>query len=182
MSEFTNFYTKEIVVYYLSVNALARALKENRINEWEKTKYLIANFIIFSLATMSSRIPYVGMTDKPQELTPLSTFPLFVIFDIAFIFLITIYGIYYCYKANQQGDDKDFIARFICLHFPISIEIYAALFVLSYLVILGVAGYLFAGKPLPTDALFIFGWVANLVALAVKYLWIRKKILFIAQK
>lgn len=39
-------------------------------------------------------------------------------------FAILIAGMILCYRANARGDDRDFISRFICLTWPLGIQIF----------------------------------------------------------
>jgi hypothetical protein len=49
---------------------------------------------------------------------------------------ITVAGILSCYSVNKHGDNRDFIARMICLGWPVGIQVivgYAAMFLLMML-------------------------------------------------
>jgi hypothetical protein len=45
--------------------------------------------------------------------------------------IITILGIYFCYRANKQGDGRDFTKRVACFSLPINLRIF--LLLLSFL-------------------------------------------------
>lgn len=49
--------------------------------------------------------------------------------DLLYIFV----GIYFCYNANQKGDNANFIDRMICLGVPLSIRIFSS--ILLFLII-----------------------------------------------
>ena len=37
--------------------------------------------------------------------------------------VISIFGVYYCYKINSSGDNKDFIVRVMCIGLPVMIRV-----------------------------------------------------------
>lgn len=85
-------------MHFFNVNAVARELKANKISEHEKVKYFFGLSLIEALAYGGSNI-------------------LIWLLGI----LIFIGGFYFAYRANKQGDNKNFIERYICLSFPIAI-------------------------------------------------------------
>jgi hypothetical protein len=96
-------------MYLWNVSALASELKANTISEYEKTKYYIlySAFLCFILA-----VPNV--TEYPAALQ-------FLRFSLDL--LITVLGIVYVFKINEQGDNQDFIARSLCIGVPLSFKI-----------------------------------------------------------
>ena len=46
-------------------------------------------------------------------------------FTSVLMFGISIFGIYFCYKINSSGDNRDFILRLMCIGVPVLIRVIA---------------------------------------------------------
>lgn len=149
-------------MYLWNVKKLSSDLKENKISEKEKMKYFMVMILIWTLMFSLSALFPAQLTDKLNYLT--------VSF---FILVLTFFGLYSCYQANRDGDNKDFVGRFVCVSLPINIRL------LVIAVPISVAGGLlgaifFAGADLFFNLLAIF-------ATLFEFLWIRKYMKLIAQ-
>ena len=46
--------------------------------------------------------------------------------------LITIAALYFCYRINRTGDNKEFIARYTCLYVPLYIKTLAMYYIFYF--------------------------------------------------
>lgn len=109
-------------MYLWNVKKLSSGLKENKISEKEKMKYFMVMMLIWTLMFSLSALFPVQLTDKLNYLT--------VSF---FILVLTFVGLYSCYQANRDGDNKDFVARFVCISLPINIRLLVVVIAISTL-------------------------------------------------
>lgn len=102
-------------MYWWNVQALAGDLKDSRVAQKDQFKYLIVFMIAGLIGEFSVNNGLKPTTDIDELL-------------FTSVFLITIFGLFLCYRSNQAGDDKDFILRVICLGFPVTIRVAAVWF------------------------------------------------------
>jgi hypothetical protein len=102
-------------MYFWNTKALAIELQEGSVDQKEKMKY----FVIFMLST------YVifDLSLYMQEDYSSNYF----ILSLADTGLMMI-AVYLCYRINRDGDDSEFIDRFVCLSLPIAIRFIFAIF------------------------------------------------------
>jgi hypothetical protein len=100
------------------VRQLANDFKEERVSEKERFKYLLAASIVYSLSLCD---PVPSIVYSPPLRDPVPQTDAAMIDPILGLIglLVTIVGITVCYRANARGDNRDFIARFICLCWPL---------------------------------------------------------------
>ena len=93
-------------MYFWNTNDLESDLSNRKLSQSDKYKYLLAFMIITAvLMELSSYIPEL---------------PSFIrLIESSVVILTTIFGTMFCYKVNRQGDNADFIERYICLSLPI---------------------------------------------------------------
>ncbi len=105
-------------MHFFNDKKLALRFREDAVPEKERFYYLLAFMISFSFVTStivtSSLYASINQWD---------------IYSDVFFFLTTIFGTYILYRTNSTGDNKDFIARFICISFPVTIKITLLIFV-----------------------------------------------------
>jgi hypothetical protein len=87
-------------MYFWYVNDLIKDLQADRVSEKDKMKYYLVTSLL--------------MTVGGREWDIIVTIPQLI---------ILVCGIILCYKVNAQNDNKDFVARIICLGFTISIRL-----------------------------------------------------------
>ncbi len=97
---------------FINDKELAGRFKNNTVSAKEKLQYLLACAILSNIA-MSSFI-------SSKIHVELESWDIFI---DCFNLFITIIGILVCYKTNTDGDNKDFIERFVCLSFPVLIQV-----------------------------------------------------------
>ena len=97
-------------MYFWKVDDLVEDFRNDRVTQKEEFKYLLATSIL-------GLIVYDTYFFDEYQYTYYDT-----VTSIVFLF-ITIAGIYYCYKKNEMGDNKDYIVRMTCLGFPIWVRL-----------------------------------------------------------
>lgn len=124
-------------MYFFNVNGLARDLKDEKVDQENSFKYLLGVLLL----VVSSAIPFllywsfsnfawtenfysyiakIGFVRSIQMLL-FRVFGPLDIFLYLYKYAVLIIGTYLCYKVNKQHDNKDFIKRFICLSWPVSL-------------------------------------------------------------
>ncbi len=102
-------------MYFWNTKALANELKEGSVDQKEKMKY----FLVFMLWTFV----VLDLSLYMQEDYSSNDF----ILSLADTGLMMI-AVYLCYRINRDGDDSDFIDRFVCLSLPITIKFTSVVF------------------------------------------------------
>lgn len=96
-----------------NTKALATKLREDTLPERERMKY----FLLF-MTLLAAAAEGAIYCPEPVSAPLIATSVLSIVGTAA--------GIYITYRANRSGDDRDFIARNICLTFPVGVRIIAA--------------------------------------------------------
>lgn len=117
-------------MYFWNAKALAEDLKAGRLNQREELKYFLAFMVPISILLEA---PF-WLAEEP---TPL------LLIEAVTVIAITVGGILFCYQANRQGDDKEFIKRFVCLSWPITLKV-TVIFLAVYIGYM-ITGYMIAG-------------------------------------
>ncbi|MFW5431927.1 MAG: hypothetical protein ACKE5Q_03995 [Methylophilaceae bacterium] len=112
-------------MYFWKVDALVKDFKAGEVTQKEQLKYYLAFIVACTLATQLS-----GYVDTVSNVYDMLSNCLELVLGVA--------GIVYCYKINSTGDDKDFIARMVCIGFPVMIRLISVLF--PIMVIISVLG------------------------------------------
>ena len=102
-------------MYLWNTKALAGELKDGTLSQRERFKYLLILAVISAAAIEGER--YVS--EQPS-------LPMWV--ESALAIVITVVGIWVCYRANRKGDDREFIDRYICMGFPLLIRLVVLVF------------------------------------------------------
>lgn len=89
-------------MYLWNVNALVKEFQEDRISEREKMKYYLVTSVLMTLGQQHGL--QIGVNN--------------IVYAVV-VFL----GVVLCYKANSNGDNRNFIDRMVCLGFPIMIRL-----------------------------------------------------------
>lgn len=124
-------------MYFWKTDKLVNDFSNENVTQYEQFKYML----LYSLLTVLALDRYL-VPDSPYTAYDF-------INTISFLF-ITFWGVRLCYKSNQQNDDNDFIARFICLGLPVIVRIFV-IFVPTYFVI-GTFGHSFFNYGISYDA------------------------------
>jgi uncharacterized membrane-anchored protein YitT (DUF2179 family) len=107
-------------MYFWNAEKLAEDFREGRVDERERFKYYFGYMIVLAVGHL---LPRSDVLSYDMET---------LIFGVVFL-IIAALGILLCYKANSSRDNRDFIARMICLTWPISIRLSVFIFLTSLL-------------------------------------------------
>ena len=140
------------IMNFWRVGLLSKLLKENTVPEKDKMRYLIAFCLInatgvafHSWVPLSYRLLISHLLGYVKGLIKTAHVISFVtILDYLFAaapLIITVVGIYLCYRANKSGDNKNFIERFVCLSVPITKQV--ILYTIAACCLVGTIAYLF---------------------------------------
>ncbi|RLA75284.1 MAG: hypothetical protein DRG11_01915 [Epsilonproteobacteria bacterium] len=99
-------------MYLWKIDKLVDDFRQKKVSQKEQFKYLLL-FTIFTLLC-SDPFLYVGLPYNNYDTL-----------QSILILAMSVFGVYYCYKINSQGDNKEFMIRFICLGLPAVIRILA---------------------------------------------------------
>jgi hypothetical protein len=97
-------------MYWWNVRQLAQELRAGQVDEKERFKYFLATSIAWTL--VAQPFFYYGETFKVADVV-----------SGVLALTITVIGTVLCYRVNKRGDNTDFIARMICLSWPIGIKL-----------------------------------------------------------
>lgn len=100
---------KDTAKFHLfNIKALVNDFKEDRVDEHLRFKYLLAESILFAVGTILN-----------IQTPPIKGMESFIL--IALTVAAVIIGTSFAYKANQRGDNKDFVARYIAVSFVLTV-------------------------------------------------------------
>ena len=97
-------------MYLWKVDNLVEDFKSGKVSQKEEFKYMLlfTVLIIFS----SDPLLYIDSSYNTYD------------FVSSLLWLASsVWGIYYCYKINSEGDNKDFIIRVMCIGLPVAIRV-----------------------------------------------------------
>ncbi|MGO9566213.1 MAG: hypothetical protein ACLP5H_01600 [Desulfomonilaceae bacterium] len=100
-------------MYFWNTRQLASDLQEGKVTERQKMWYLFVWVLAVSILTEFSGWP-------PRELPAVT-----IIMSIGVV-AVNIIGFFLCYRANSRRDDRDFVVRFICMSWPVTWRVTAA--------------------------------------------------------
>jgi hypothetical protein len=100
-----------------SPRTISEALKNNIVTEQEKFQFVVASIIFNSITESRDLLSVLGT---------IYMIPWFIKIGIA------IYGTWYAFQENSRRDNHQFIDRFICLIFVISIRVNALLYIFYF--------------------------------------------------
>lgn len=149
-------------MYFWKVNALAEDFRNDKVTQKEQLKY----FLLYSLL-ISFVIDVPALGDSSWNS------PIFEWVELGVNLIITFWGIIWCFRANQQGDDKDFLARTLCLGLPIAVRLLLWCIILLIIEIILFKG----GQSIWRD---IFRLAETALFMILYYALTRKYILYIA--
>ncbi|MBX7146821.1 MAG: hypothetical protein K1X44_05890 [Alphaproteobacteria bacterium] len=91
---------------------LARRFKAETVPPKERFYYLIIYILFFEIINSSLFNNWISEVEEPSWWVDG--------FNLAIIF----FGTILCYCANAKGDNKEFIERYICIGFPIAVQVF----------------------------------------------------------
>lgn len=93
-------------MYFWNIQALADELKQGTLPQRERLRYFLVFLLLDAL---------VALIEVPHDNA-------FYVMEVVHT-VILLAGTYLCYQANQQGDQREFIDRYICLGLPIGLRL-----------------------------------------------------------
>jgi len=101
-------------LYLWKVDSLVEDFKSGNVSQKEEFKYML----LFTIAMVFVTDPalYIG-----------SSYNYYDTLETIITLVISIFGVYYCYKINSSGDNKDFIVRLMCIGLPVMIRLFAVM-------------------------------------------------------
>jgi len=109
------------MIYLVDARALAIGLADGTVTAREKMTYLICGWIFFTLSSYSTLTFSNASRTWPGLIEGVS------------VILISIWGIRRAYQANGGDCGSEFVTRFTCLLFPVSVKVYLIVWSLYYL-------------------------------------------------
>lgn len=97
-------------MYLWKVDSLVKDFKSGKVSQKEEFKYMLLFTIMMAFA-MNPAL-YIGVSYNYYDTL-----------GSVLMFGISIFGVYYCYKINSRGDDRDFIVRMMCIGLPVMIRV-----------------------------------------------------------
>lgn len=97
-------------MYLWKVDSLVEDFKSGNVNQKEEFKYML--LFTITMALVSDPALYIG-----------SSYNYYDTISSVIMLGISILGVYYCYKINSCGDNKDFIVRVMCIGLPVMIRV-----------------------------------------------------------
>lgn len=97
---------------FWDAEGLAEDLKNDRVSEDQKARYFLATIVVYLFGLQV----YVMIGWKPS---------LVLLGKSLIVVLVALFGLEQCYLTNKRGDNRDFIARFMCLAWPITLRVLA---------------------------------------------------------
>ncbi|MBN4078307.1 hypothetical protein JYT29_03180 [Nitrospina gracilis] len=110
-------------MYLWNTKGLAKALKQNSLNEKDLFKYFFVYLMVSALI--------FGAFDY-MDAAPTTSLNLFF---SSFTVFVTGLATYFCYKINSTGDNQKFIERYICLGIPLAVKLAFLIILLMFLLI-----------------------------------------------
>ena len=98
-------------MYLWKVDKLVEDFKSGEVSQKEEVKYILLSTILICLVT--DPFIYIGVS-----------YNIYDFLNTILLVSVAVWGVYYYYKINSGGDDKEFIVRGICLGLPIAIRIF----------------------------------------------------------
>jgi hypothetical protein len=130
-------------MYFWKIDSLTQDLKNGAVPQSERFKYLLATVIAYA-AVIELTFLFV------EPITTLQTV------QAVAVIALTIGGTIYCYLLNARGDNQEFIDRFVCIGWVVSVRV-TVLFIAVFSL------YMFTGYTVGGEAFEQFSERANFV-------------------
>ena len=137
------------MIYLWDIPDLVKDLKNNAIPQSEVDWYFalapilsIFNGFFFGVILLGHHIveySFQGWLKKPHP--AIAFYNYWGAFFAALTVFVAFSGIYICYRANEEGDGKNFWSRMVCLSFPVNLHI--TIYAIALLSVIGFFSYFF---------------------------------------
>ena len=105
-------------MYIWKTDSLVADLRDGTLSQADRFKYLLVlmliTVVIVELSLFVSEVPSAATLSEST-----------------LVILMTVAGTIWCYRVNKDGDNQEFVDRFICLSLPILVRLFL-LFLLIY--------------------------------------------------
>lgn len=101
-------------MYLWKVDSLVEDFKSGSVSQKEEFKYILLFTVLLVFA--SDPVLHIGYS-----------YNYYATIESIITLGISIFGVYYCYKINSSGDNKDFIVRVMCIGLPVMIRMLAVM-------------------------------------------------------
>jgi len=108
-------------MYFWKVDELVEDFKADKVTQKEELKYMLFIVVIITLAVS----PYLYVR---------VSYNLYDFITTIVMIVLSVWGVYYCYKINSSGDNEKFIVRATCIGTPILIRVFVVFLLLCILV------------------------------------------------
>lgn len=107
----------------LNIKALITDFRQGRVDEPLRFKYLLVTYLLLTLAvSLTIQVP-------PED-------GLVWLLNTTVFLVAVITGTVYSYRQNKQGDNVDFLARYIAVNFVVSMRFFVAYIILFIALVL----------------------------------------------
>lgn len=110
-------------MYLWKVDKLVEDFKTDKVSQKEEFKYMLLYTVLIMLLS-------------DQSLSAGSSYSVNDFITTISILAISVWGIYYCYRINSSGDNKQYYVRVACIGIPIGMRIFVALIVTIILAVI----------------------------------------------
>jgi len=150
-------------MYFWKVDKLVDDFKAGKVSQKEEFKYILASTVLMVLITD----PVFYETTQYNLYSAINTISLLV---------ASIWGVYYCYKINEAGDNKDFIVRVMCIGLPVIVRVLA--FCIPIIVVgVIINGFIFGFEKTNSEVneTSIYSMAAGVVVSVISYIYLATK-------
>ena len=98
-----------------NIDKLVTKLKYGTLSELDKSIYLIGFFVLM-------------MPNLVVKIQDLYHIEYMYMIELVTSLMITVFGTYFCFKVNEDGDNSHFVERIICLGFLLSLRLFIIAF------------------------------------------------------
>ena len=92
---------------------------------------------------------------------------------------VSVWGVYYCYKINSAGDNKDFIVRVMCIGLPVGIRV-LVIFIPIYILVQALTRFL--SEELTADGSNTEVYETTVYSVAISFIFIVSYYVYLAKK
>ena len=153
-------------MYFWKVNNLVEDFKSGKVSQKEEFKYML----LFSVLMIFTSDPlfYVG-----------SSYNIYDSVSTILMLAASVWGVYYCYKINSAGDNKDFIVRVMCIGLPVGIRV-LVIFIPIYILVQALTRFL--SEELTADGSNTEAYETTIYSVAISFIFIVSYYVYLAKK
>lgn len=100
-------------MHYWNIEALAQQLRGGQINEWQRTRYLIASFLI----PLAWRVLEILASDPSKSLSGLGD-----LLSVGASAAIYFFGLIFAFNIHTRTGQMNFVEKVICFNLPATLR------------------------------------------------------------